>query len=169
MPTGPSSRSSTAPLPISGKTVLLDAQLAVLLIVGSVDTALIGRHKRVRDAYDLHAFATLVALLQQARRVVVTPNVLTEASNLIGQIGEPDRSRLFSGLRTFIESATEHFVRSAKAAADRTFRRLGLTDAGLLGLHQADSVLLTADAKLFYAACERGQTAINFNHLRFPD
>ena len=93
--------------------------------------------------YDL-----LIDFLVPVDRLFVTPNTLTEASNLLAQHGEPERSHLLAGLRFVIEQSEEVVVASADASSSRAFRRLGLTDAVLLEVATADTPLLTVDLGL---------------------
>ena len=97
-------------------------------------------------------------------RVFVTPNTLTEASNLLGQHGEPERSLFFKVLQHLIEgSFKETVIDSADAARNREFRKLGLTDAALLEVVSPETPLLTVDLDLYRAAFENGHdAAINF-------
>ena len=69
----------------------IDANLFVLLVVGSVERDLIGKHRRLRE-YSVEDYNTLVILLEQVVQVFVTPNTLTETSNLLAQHAEPQRS-----------------------------------------------------------------------------
>ena len=147
--------------------LFIDTNLLVLLIVGSVGRDLIAKHKRLRGAYTAEDYDILVGLLRPVDRVFVTPNTLTEASNLLGHHGEPERSRLFDKLRILIQESEEFVVTSVDASSNSAFGRLGLTDAALLELITAESPLLTADLDLYLAALEKGQeAAVNFTHLR---
>lgn len=64
-------------------------------------------------------YERLVDVIGRAEQVLVTPNTLTEASNLLGQHGEPERSRLMDGLRYVIEESRETVVASADAAGSK--------------------------------------------------
>lgn len=130
---------------------LIDSNLLVLLVVGRVDRNLIGRHRRLKqftpDDYD-----ALVKLLDGADGMVVTPNTLTETSNLLafqrGSIAEA----LAVELQALIEQEIEVVVPSVEAARRQEFRRLGLTDAALAGIASVDRRLLTTDMQLFGTA-----------------
>src|SRR4051794_36477064 len=98
--------------------------------------------------------------------VIVTPNTLTEASNLLRQIAEPARTQIAAAFRDLVHAANECYVESAQAVDRSEFPRLGLTDAGILTKIRRPQVLLTADLDLYLAALRRGETAVNFNHLR---
>jgi hypothetical protein len=87
----------------------------------------------------------------------VTPNTLTETSNLLRQIGDPARQELTEALRSFIQSRQELGIASVEAARRLEYAKLGLTDAVLLeiaGLKRQGLLptLLTADLDLAVAA-----------------
>ena len=146
--------------------LFIDANLIVLLVVGLVGRNLIAQHRRTRT-FDVEDFERLTRAIQRVGSVRVTPNTLTEASNLLAQHREPQRSRLLLKLRALIEQSTEIVVASADAARLDVFPRLGLTDAALLEVVSADAPLLTVDLDLYVAALASGdEAAINFNHWR---
>ena len=146
--------------------LFVDANLLVLLIVGSVGRDLIAKHRRLR-AYTIEDYGILINLLDPFDRVFVTPNTLTEASNLLGQHGEPERSRFFNRLRLIIQASKEIVVASVDAATNKAFGRLGLTDAALLEVITKETPLITVDLDLYLAALEKNEgAAVNFTHLR---
>lgn len=151
-------------MPLSG--YFLDANLFVLLVVGSVGRDLIEKHRRLRG-YTAEDYDILIDLIDRVERVYVTPNTLTETSNLLAQHREPERSRFFERLRFIIQESEEVVVASAVASSNSAFNRLGLTDAALLEAVTPDTPLVTVDFKLYLAANARGQeVALNFTHLR---
>lgn len=146
--------------------LLIDANLLVLLVVGMTARRLVSKHKRLRefseDDYDL-----LTALISAVDEVVVTPNTLTEASNLLKQHRDPERSRFLDGLKAVIKGGREITVPSADASDNPAFRRLGLADAAILEIVSKDTKLLTVDLDLWKAASSRGSNAAeNFWHLK---
>ena len=144
---------------------LIDANLLVLFVAGRVNPAIIARHRRL-DGYDADDYADLATLLGRADRVFVTPNTLTEASNLLRQHREPERSQLMAGLRYLIEESAEIVVASIRAAANPSFPALGLADAALLDAASAAAPLLTADLALYLAAiAENESIALNFGEF----
>ena len=146
--------------------LFLDANLLILLVAGSVDRGIIAKHRRL-SGYSAEEYDRLRALLADARQVFVTPNTLTEASNLLAQHGEPERSRLLEELRDFIEESEEVVVRSSIASRRSDFVRLGLADAALLEVVSAETPLLSDDADLYLCALNKGEeAALNFTGLR---
>ena len=143
--------------------LFIDANLIVLLVVGQAGRNLIDRHRRTRR-FAVEDYDRLIQAISPVDELRVTPNTLTEASNLLGQHGEPQRSRLLLRLGELIEGSPEIFVASAEAARSAAFPRLGLTDAALLEVVSADAPLLTVDLDLYRAALASGEeAAINFN------
>ncbi len=144
----------------------VDANLLVLLVVGSVDRELIAKHRRL-SAFTSDDYEILLGRLARVDQIFVTPNTLTETSNLIAYHGEPERSQLFEMLRFIIEESEEVVVTSVDAASNSNFVRLGLTDAVLLERVSAETPVLTVDLDLYLAALAKGEeAAINFTHLR---
>ena len=145
---------------------LLDANLLVLLVVGSESRDLIARHRRL-EHYSAEDYDILLELLEEADQLFVTPNTLTEASNLIRQHGMPERSFLMKRLQYLIHGSQEIVVASVDASSNAEFERLGLTDAALLEAVTDDTPLLTVDFDLYLAALESGEErAVNFTHYR---
>ena len=143
----------------------IDANLLLLLIVGSVGRDLIAKHRRLRR-FTVEDFDRLINLLHP-EQVFVTPNTLTETSNLLAQHGDPERSRFFDRLRFIIQESKEIVFASTVASRNNAFKRLGLTDVALLEVATAETPLVTVDLDLYLEALAKGQdTAVNFTHLQ---
>lgn len=143
----------------------IDANLLVLLVAGGVSTAIIPRHRRLAG-YTIADYNALAALISRADRIFVTPNTLTEASNLLRQHREPERSRLMYGLAALIAESAEFVVASAQASANPHFAGLGLADAVLLEAVSAQTPLITVDLSLYLAALAQDENAaFNFREL----
>ena len=144
----------------------LDANLLVLLVVGSENRDLIPKHRRL-EHYSAEDFDILLELLENADRLYVTPNTLTETSNLLSQHGEPERTLLMRRLQYLIHDSNEIVVASIDASSNSRYQKLGLTDAALLELATTETPVLTVDLDLYLAAIESGEDrAINFTHYR---
>lgn len=145
--------------------VVLDANLLILLIVGTADRTYIRKHKRLR-AYTEDDFNLLLRMIAPLSPIIVTPNILTEASNLASQIAEPARMHIAMTFRALLGGIEERYVDSRRAAEQPEFPRLWLTDSGILDEMTDAHVLLTADLGLYLAARERGYKAVNFTYSR---
>lgn len=144
-------------------SLLIDANLSVLLVVGFVDESYIARHRRLR-AFDVADFRWVSQRASAADQLVLVPSVVTETSNLLRQIGDPIRSELMRFFGRMLLTANECYVPSKEAANRSESTRLGLTDAVLLKLGETGATLLTVD--LYLAAQTAGFQVENYNHIR---
>ena len=144
----------------------INANLLLLMVVGSVNPDAIVRHRRLQG-YTPDDYDTLIDLIDQAGPALVTPDTLTETSNLLAQHREPERSLFFERLRFIIEETDEIVIASADASRNTDFTRLGLTDAALLEVATEGTPVITVDLDLYLAAASSNPaSAINFTHLR---
>lgn len=144
----------------------LDTSLLVLLVVGSAGRDLISKHGRL-EHYSAEDYDILVELLEGAGQVFVTPNTLTETSNLVRQHGEPERSRIMERLQFLIRGSREIVAASASASSNPGFARLGLTDTALLEAATIETPVLKVDFRLYTAALGTGaEKAVNFTPYR---
>src|ERR1044071_4201631 len=103
--------------------VILDSNLLVLFIVGKTSPGLIEKHRRLQ-AYSESDFDLLIEFIAPMSQVIVTPNTLTEASNLLKHIAEPARTQIAVTFKDFVRVAEEHYVRSARAVDQSEFLHL---------------------------------------------
>jgi hypothetical protein len=148
-----------------GGSILIDTNILLLLFVGAFDRKLIPVFKRTA-AFLPEDFDLLLRLVGMIPKIVTTPHVLAEVNSLSGQLGEPKRTAYFAEFVTQIGVLDERYVASASAAAHAAFRRIGLTDAGILSLAGKELLVLTDDFRFsnFLAAADADY--INFNHIR---
>lgn len=144
---------------------LLDANLAVLFAVGLADRNYIAKHKNL-SSYDTTDFDIVSGLIAKSSGIVFTPNVLTETSNLVRQIGNPIKEHVSQSLANIVNKSTEQYIESRTAVEHLNYVRLGLTDAVLLTLQASGASLITADLALYLSAANAGFNSINYNHLR---
>lgn len=150
-------------MPLLGYFV--DANLLILLAVGSVDPRIIAKHRRLGD-FTADDYDFLLIVLNEVPHIFVTPNTLTEASNLLRQHGDPERSLLMDRLAYLIEESNEVVVASVQAAANPDFGQLGLADAALLESISPQTPLLTVDRDLYVAALAKGESvAVDFRQF----
>lgn len=125
------------------KGVLIDANILLLYIVGTVDINLIGRFKRTAnfsedDFYRVSKFIDIFDLK------ITTPHILTEVSDFIG-----NRILLQSALGIYVQSTEEKFLESKRIAATETFRRHGLADAAISETAKDSHLIVTDDNPLY--------------------
>lgn len=145
--------------------ILLDTNLLLLFVVGTASREYVRKHKKLTE-FTQEDYDTLKGLISRSPLVLLTPNTLTETSNLAAYIGEPARSAIFQVLRAIIVESQEVYISSRTAAERSEFIRLGLTDASLVEASTDEVAILTTDLDLYLAALAKGSPAVNFNHLR---
>ena len=143
-----------------GTGAFLDSNLLVLLSVGSVDRAQVERHRRTRR-FSAADYDLLLDFVDGLDRIFVTPNSLTEASNLLESRHD---ARFLGQLRRLIHESCEVVISSVAASANRHFVRLGLADTVLLEAISSRTPLLTVDMDLFAAGIRKGPECA----IRFP-
>jgi len=143
--------------------LIIDTQLLLLFVVGTTKRSYIRKHKRLH-AYSEADFDLLQEVIAPYDNIMVTPNTLTETSNLLGYIQEPMRSEVFAIFGAIVQYTDERYVESRAICGRREFVLLGLTDAALLDLSSDGNILLTSDLGLYLAGANDG--AVNFNHIR---
>jgi hypothetical protein len=150
-------------------TILVDANLLLLLVVGLVDKQRIGKVGRT-DGFDIEAFDLLVETVNEFRYRVTTPHVLTEASDLLCKgAHEPLASILVNQLFAIVDVSEERFVTARKLARDPLARPFGLADSGIIEVAQRGCSILSVDAGLCSELQRRHLSVRNFNHLRFGE
>ena len=88
------------------KSLIIDTNLLVLLVVGLTRLSLIERHKRTKQ-YVAADFELLVRCISNSSRIVVTPHTLAETSNLAGNIDGVARREVMSTLARIVQDAEE--------------------------------------------------------------
>ena len=145
---------------MAGGSLLIDSNLLVLLVVGETDRNLVRRHRRL-TMFREGDFERLLEFIGEAEAVCVTPNTLTETSNLLPYGVQSQRFELFRTLQQMIEERFVEVVVPSDSAARRSeFAVLGLTDAVLLELLSSERRLLTIDVDLYLMAASLEPNAV---------
>lgn len=144
----------------------VDTNLLVLFVVGWMNPKLISQHRRTRS-YTEDDYDKLRRMLCKVRRILITPSILTETSNLF----KKDKV-MHIALREFVLSSSveEVAIESQMVVQMNEFERLGLTDCGLLREISSETPLLTDDFDLAREACKLGSNcAIVFRNIEIDD
>jgi rRNA-processing protein FCF1 len=148
-----------------GKGVLVDTNLLLLYFVGLYDRGRVPKFKRTMK-FAVEDFDTLLGFFRFFDKVITTPNVLTEVSNLAGQLPDDLKQAfyfLFAQQLAFFE---EHYLTSAALSSTAHFPKLGLSDCGIMELSRNQYLVLTDDFRLAGHLESQGIDVINFNHVR---
>ncbi len=139
---------------------LFDANILLVYAVGMCDKSRLQHYPHTKQYVD--DFDLIKSLVEFFSVIYTTPNILTEISNLGGKLG----SAFFATLETVVRFSEEQYCASKDAASDASFRKLGLTDAGIISLAANKYVVITADWRLYQVLRSKGIDAVNINHLR---
>lgn len=146
----------------ASKGVFLDSNLVLLLLIGSVDRTLVGKHKRL-EKYTTNDFDLLKAIISPVKRLFTTPHIATEVSNLAGNLSSDER--FLKVLRSFLQHSSESHCTAARIVTEKRWERLGLTDTALCLLARR-RLVVTDDLGLALSLEKGGENVINFNQLR---
>lgn len=146
--------------------VLIDTNLLLLYFVGLYDQSQIQKFKRTL-IFTVDDFDIIRNFINYFGKVVTTPNILTEVSNLSGQLPDAVRSAYYDDFTARFEVLEEEYVPSADICSLSYFRKYGLTDSGIASLVRDKYLVLTDDFRLSNFLQSSKIDVINFNHLRF--
>jgi rRNA-processing protein FCF1 len=144
--------------------LLIDTNLLILYLVGRTNKRRILTFKRTQT-YAIEDFDLLERFISNFNKLITTPHVLTEVSNLASLHGKELRA-LRGAFRSLVEQMKEFFDESQSVVADASFDRLGLTDAAIAMIGRHNLLVLTDDLDLHTLLLRRGVDALNFNHIR---
>lgn len=145
--------------------ILVDTNILLLYVVGLTNQQRIPLFKRT-NRFIAKDFDTLRQLLRQFPTVVTTPSILTEVSNLSGQLNEPERSTCMGLFADEIQEIEEYYIPSRETAKDGKFQRFGLTDCGIAQISLSQYLVLTDDLPLSAYLSNQGIDTLNFNNIR---
>jgi hypothetical protein len=141
--------------------LIVDTNVLLLHVVGSWRRSFIARFKRTQT-FTPEDFDLLARTMARYSSLLVTPSILTEVSNLLGN-AHPQMAGAF---RTCVESFDERGTAFRAVIADRAFDRLGFADCATALVAAGDVHVLTDDVHLYSELAYRGVSVTNFNHLR---
>lgn len=153
--------------------LLLDTNLLLLFLASEVGATFAARWDRTDQFFpaQIELLRAAVAEAERKTRLVTTPHVLTEATNLAGGGAKKDdeRKELNELLRLFALKTRERSTPSRKVAADPVFSRLGLADlAQAFFPRRARPLVLTEDLTLSRELAGRGLPVANLTTYTFP-
>jgi hypothetical protein len=150
-----------------GKGLLVDTNVLLLLLVGSIDPKIIGDFKiTANQGFTETDYETLQNLIKNFQKVVTTPHILAEVSNHADKFKSESHQRIFSKFISLIDLLEEHFESAKALARSDAFVRFGLTDTAISMLAAKKFLVLTVDLSLAGYLKKKGVDAINFNNLR---
>lgn len=145
--------------------ILIDSNLLILYFVGEFSPERIATHRRTKK-FDIGDYLFVKAIVESFAKKVTTPNILTEVSNLAGDIPDGLRGDFFRLMRQHFELLDETHLPSKNAVASVIFPRFGLTDAVITEVANQRYLVLTDDFPLANYLGSINADVINYNHHR---
>ena len=153
-----------------GSGVLVDTNLLLAYFVGLCDDvsgySTINSFRYTKGKYETGDFEVLLALLERFDTRVTTPHILTEVSNMLGQLSEPARAICFDLLRRTIPTLRELNISSERLSEDEAFVRFGIADTAIRKVAEGSYLVLTDDFRLSGHLDSIGIDALNFHHIK---
>jgi hypothetical protein len=148
--------------------LLVDTNVLLMVVIGLRDRTLIERFKRTAK-YTVADFELALWVFQRANRVVTMQRILTEVSNLAGQLGDQRRTGAYATFGQRIALLAELQILSVDIAKVTEFPRFGLTDSAILMAARNGHRILTDDFPLSQYMESQNLPVLNFTHLRSPN
>lgn len=147
--------------------LLIDTNLLVRLIVGTLDRKLIKFNRADSRPFTEEDFDLLVEFATLFTRIVSTPHILTELSNLTGKLDSKRHSEVREIIKIFVlKKVDEAQVSAADIVQHEMFVRLGMADTAIHLIAPGKYLVLTDELALVGTLRKRGIDVINFNNIR---
>ena len=127
--------------------IIIDTNALILIIIGSIDPRIFKNHKRT-SLYDEEDYEYLIKIVGDMKKLVVLPNIWTEADNLLNDFRGQYKDMYISILKNVTKEITEQYIKTSDAVDNDTIYDLGITDTQILTIAKNCDFLITADSKL---------------------
>lgn len=150
----------------ASKGILIDTNILLLYFIGRLNRYRIEKFKRTKR-FTAKDYDILIDFIGRFNTVITTPNILTEVSSMINQLGEPERSECYVIFANEIGFLQENYVPSQSIASTHwSFQKYGLTDSGIASASPGQYLVLTDDFDLARYLNSLNIDTLNFNNLR---
>ena len=151
-----------------GKSLLLDSNLLLVLLVGSLGRSVFTNFKRVNH-FSYSDYEFLVDFTAEFTRLLTTPHILTEVNGLANQLPnwiKPEWSARFAEFLLLGSNSAlvERSIAAHELALMPEFSQYGLTDSAVSKLAE-DTLVVTEDYRLSGALRSRQLPVLNFRDL----
>ncbi len=142
--------------------LLLDSNLLLLYLVGSVNPLLVGTGNYNKlSSFTTQQIAILRHLTSLFQRLVTTAHILTEVSNLVGFMHDAGRLQVFQSFASTLEMISEQEISSYQVARRNEFKYIGLTDSVLAEL-SSRFLIVSNDGRMVNLLRDAGLDALKW-------
>ena len=134
--------------------LIIDTNLLLLLIIGSVDDGIYINKSSRLSSYNIEDFDNILEIIANTKEIYITPYIATEVSNLIDLKGNL-KDKAFEICREIFKNFKQVDIDIHSDISEDSFIYFGLTDASLVKL-APKYFILTADNRLLgelYKSC----------------
>lgn len=145
------------------KGIIVDTNLLLLALVGG--TSSIVGFKRTRG-YSDEDYQLLLKVIDQFEKLVSTPHILAEVSNLTNGIHGSKLHDFYATLKESLSTIIEIHNPALDISRDYELSPYGLTDVGIVAAAKDNYLVLTDDLRVAGFAHQHCVDVVNFNHIR---
>jgi hypothetical protein len=145
------------------KRLIVDTNLLLLALIGG--TSSIVAFKRTRG-YSDDDYQLLLNVIDQFEKLVATPHILAEVSNLTNGLYGSKLRDFYSTLKHSLSTIIEIHNPALDISRDYELSPYGLTDVGIVAAAKDNYLVLTDDLRVAGFAHQHCVDVVNFNHIR---
>jgi len=146
------------------KGAIIDTPLLLLYFIGKYDINRIKTFKRTKKYSEEEFYIICNLILGHFSKILTTPNILTEISNLSGQL--PEKIKFYEKLKTEINILDEKYFPSQNLCENEKFSEFGLTDISIKFLANKEYLIITDDLPFVNFLENKTIPVINWNHIK---
>jgi hypothetical protein len=147
------------------KSILVDTNLLLLFLYGAADRENLSKYKRT-NKYTEEDFELLRNLLSQFSKIIYTPHILTEISNLTEKGNAAFYRKVLEKFSLLAVRDSEVFVSSETLIQKKSFSSFGLADSAIADIAESGTLIITDDLPLYGFLSLQGFDVINFTQIR---
>jgi len=149
------------------KGIIVDTGPLILLLAGYYNYDSIGKSKLTAE-FIKRDFDILTSFLSKFRKIIVTPHVLAEVSNLINtRVHKSDFADFIEKIIENLSDFKEVYVQKDEIISREELKKVGITDTGiLLACERDNNLILTKDFRFKGLCISKGLPVIHFDRLR---
>lgn len=145
------------------KGIIVDTNLLLLALIGG--TTSIVEFKRTRGYTDAD-YKLLLKVIDQFEKLISTPHILAEVSNLTNGIYGNKLHDFYATLKKTLSTTIEIHTAALDISRDYELSPYGLTDVGIICTAKDNYLVLTDDLRVAGFAHQHCVDVVNFNHIR---
>ena len=146
--------------------IIVDTNLLILFLVGKYDIDYISKFK-ITCKYSKKDFEILKNFVNRFKKLIITPHILSELSNLSMKIPEKRLARYFKYFIGILKISDEINIDKNSILLNKYIDKIGVTDVGIvLASENDDFLFITDDIKLAYISLSKGLSVLHFSQIR---